>query len=297
MTMNREQDIHPATDAREVFVIHGRNEPARKAMFDLLRALGLHPLEWSELVAATGQGAPYVGDVLDAAFSRAHAVVVLMTPDDEVRLREQFRQDNEPEEAELKGQARPNVLFEAGRAFGRHAHRTILVEIGNLRPFSDVVGRHAIRLDDSAESRYEIALRLKTAGCPVNMDGRDWFTTGDFAAAIKLAEAVDTNQSVGSQTPSEVLPEPMISADAKEMLLATADSSDGRLLRISTGGGTMLAAGRRSFNEMGNPRSEAKWQSALEELLSCGLIRNPAGNAFEVTNNGYNFVDSLKAEQ
>jgi predicted nucleotide-binding protein len=58
-------------DARKVFVIHGRNEPARRGLFDFLRALGLEPIEWSQAIAMTGQGSPYIGDVLDAV-SRRH---------------------------------------------------------------------------------------------------------------------------------------------------------------------------------------------------------------------------------
>lgn len=222
-----------------------------------------------------------------------------MTPDDEVRLREQFRKENEPEEAELKGQARPNVLFEAGRAFGRHAHRTILVEIGNLRSFSDVVGRHAIRLDDSAESRHAIAQRLKTAGCPTNTEGTDWLSAGAFAAAIELANAEDANQSVESQSPSDVRPEPDvpgISADAAEILLAAVRSTSGRLLKVSTMGGTILKTETCSFGELGNPRSEARWKNALDELLSYNLVRHDTGNSFEVTHNGYVFADTRQTE-
>ena len=299
VTLNQEQDVHPSIDAREVFVVHGRNGAARDAMFTFLRALELHPLEWSELVNTTGQGSPYIGDVLDVAFSRAHAVVVLMTPDDEVRLREQFRHDNEPDEAEFKGQARPNVLFEAGRAFGRHAHRTILVEIGNLRPFSDVVGRHVIKLHDNAESRHAIAQRLKTAGCPANTEGTDWLSAGEFAAAIKLAEASAADQAVGFRTPSNVFQEPEatgISSDAAEILLAVAGSNSGRLLKVSTTGGTIIKAQAHSFGELGNPRSEARWKSALDELLSLNLMRHETGNSFEVTHNGFVFADSLKTE-
>ena len=155
-------DTGPSIDAQEVFVVHGRNIPARDAMFHFLRALGLHPLEWQELVAQTRQGSPYIGSILDSAFSRAHALVVLMTPDDEARLSEPFRNVNEPDEEKLKGQARPNVLFEAGMAFGRNEARTILVEIGELRAFSDVAGRHTVRFDGSAERRHELAQRLRT---------------------------------------------------------------------------------------------------------------------------------------
>lgn len=176
----------PPTDAREVFVVHGRNEPARKAMFEFLRAVGLHPLEWSEAVRATGRPTPYIGEILNAAFSRAHAVVVLLTPDDEARLRESLRVGNEPpHEVELSGQARPNVLFEAGMAMGQDEDRTVLVELGEMRPFSDIAGRHVIRLDNSSQRRQELAQRLQAAGCPVKLDGTDWHSAGDFDGALK----------------------------------------------------------------------------------------------------------------
>src|ERR1035437_5070698 len=69
-------------DARNVFVVYGRNDELRRSMFDFLRAIGLNPLEWSVAVEMTNSGAPYVGEVLDAAFSQARAVVVLLTPDE-----------------------------------------------------------------------------------------------------------------------------------------------------------------------------------------------------------------------
>ena len=178
----------PTAETREVFVVHGRNLAARDAIFDFLRALDLRPLEWSEAVEATGRPTPYIGDILDAAFSRAHSIVVLFTPDDEARLREQFKTDGDPpHEVELTGQARPNVLFEAGMAMGRNEDRTILVELGRLRPFSDVAGRHSIRFQDTTLRRQELAKRLRLAGCPVNLEGTAWHSAGDFAAALEVA--------------------------------------------------------------------------------------------------------------
>ena len=169
----------------QAFVVHGRNQKARDAMFTFLRTIGLHPLEWNEAVRATGKPMPYIGEILDAAFAQAGAVVVLMTPDDEARLNEPFRSPNDPpHETELTGQARPNVLFEAGMAMGRNAERTILVELGTLRPFSDVAGLHVIRMDNSSQRRQELAQRLESAGCPVNLEGVDWHTAGDFDTAL-----------------------------------------------------------------------------------------------------------------
>ena len=84
-TSQSSQQKRPSAGTRDVFVVHGRNTAARDALFEFLRSLDLHPLEWSEAVSATGKASPYIGEILDAAFSRAHAVLVLFTPDDEAR--------------------------------------------------------------------------------------------------------------------------------------------------------------------------------------------------------------------
>lgn len=176
-----EQAAPPAKDATKVFVVHGRDDKMRVAMFSFLRAIGLQPIEWSQAVRATGSGSPYIGDILGAAFSEAQAIVVLLTPDDEARLRQRLAQDGDPpHETKLSGQARPNVLFEAGMAMGRDPDRTVLVEVGSLRPFSDIGGRHTIRFDGSSPRRQELAERLRTAGCAVKLDGTDWHSAGEF---------------------------------------------------------------------------------------------------------------------
>lgn len=166
-------------DPRKVFVIHGRNEVARKALFDFLRAIGLDPIEWSQAVAMTGKGSPYIGEVLDTAFAAAQAVVVLQTPDDVAYLHESLSYPGDPE-CTPQMQPRPNVLFEAGMAMGRDENRTIMVELGRVKVFSDAHGRHAVRLDNSVGKRQELATRLTTAGCAVNTTGTDWHDAGDF---------------------------------------------------------------------------------------------------------------------
>ncbi len=171
--------------SRNVFVIHGRNDSARGAMFEFLRSVGLQPIEWAKAVDATAHGSPYVGAVLDKAFSMARAVVVLMTPDDEARLTPALRSPHDPSyEAVLTGQARPNVLFEAGMSMARDETRTVLVELGGLRPFSDIAGRHVIKMNNTSQRRQELAQRLERAGCPVDLKGTNWHTAGDFDSAL-----------------------------------------------------------------------------------------------------------------
>jgi predicted nucleotide-binding protein len=172
----------PIDPRRRVFVIHGRNGQARMAMFDFLRALDLRPLEWEELVRETEQATPFVGEVVAHAFTMAQAVMVLLTPDDVVKLDEKLGLRTDPGyELETMAQARPNVLFEAGMAFALDPRRTVIVEIGELRPFSDLGGRNSIRLDGTVEKLHKIATRLKGAGCAVNIDGADWMDARRFA--------------------------------------------------------------------------------------------------------------------
>lgn len=167
-----------------VFVVHGRNEKIRKALFAFLNSIDVKPLEWSKALALTKKGSPYNGEVLDAAFRKAKAIVVLFTPDDEAKLKPEFIKDGDPNfERSLTGQPRPNVLFEAGMAFGRHPNSTVLVHVGKIRDISDVAGRQLVNLANTVGSRHQLIVKLKAAGCTVDDSGEDWQTQGDFSLA------------------------------------------------------------------------------------------------------------------
>ena len=180
-----------AADNRTVFVVHGRNIEARDGMFTLLRSLNLHPLEWAQAKQRTGKPSPYIGEILQSAFEHAQAILVLLTGDDEARLREDFHKSSDPDiEKRLVPQARPNVLFEAGMAMGREPTRTIIVQIGNLREFSDISGIHVIRINKSPSWRKELVESLKNAQCDVDDTGQDWLTVGSDQFTEALENAV-----------------------------------------------------------------------------------------------------------
>lgn len=151
-------------------------------MFDFLRSINLAPMEWTQAVQLTGHASPYIGDVLDVAFSHAQAVVVLQTPDEIAYLQPRYGAGEHDPDTQPAPQARPNVLFEAGMAMGRNPRRTVLVEVGRVRQFSDIAGRNVVRLDNSVDRRQALAERLKAAGCDVRTTGSDWYRTGDFTA-------------------------------------------------------------------------------------------------------------------
>jgi len=165
----------------QVFVVHGRDQAAKDAMFAFLRAIGVKPIEWNSALAMSKKAAPFIREILDAAFASARAIVVLLTPDDFAQLRaDLLTPKDKPYERTLTGQARPNVLFEAGMAFVTHPGQTVLVQLGTLREFSDVAGRHVVHMTNEFEKRQELATKLKNAGCDVDTTGSDWVTDGDF---------------------------------------------------------------------------------------------------------------------
>ena len=193
-----------ADDPTAVFVVHGRDREAKEALWSFLKSIGLRPLDWEEdLVALTGQGTPYVGQVLDAAFRHAQAVVVLVTPDDMVKLHSDLVEAGEDAfELELTGQPRPNVLLEAGMALGFNPTRTILVEIGRRRPISDLGGRHTIRLATEATLRG-LARRLEVAGCAVDRTlDETWSDPGRFSRLGAHSRRYDGPPNGQSDDPS-----------------------------------------------------------------------------------------------
>lgn len=160
----------PADDiTRNVFVVHGRDEQARVALFGFLEALGLHPLGWETLVAATGSAAPYLRDVIMTGIAMAQAAVVLMTPDDVVRLHPQLHQaDEDNHETVETMQARPNVILELGMALATYADRTIVLYAGKHRPMADLNGLNYVTLNGSGECLDKVISRLQTAGCQMS---------------------------------------------------------------------------------------------------------------------------------
>lgn len=201
-------DDSPTADSRNVFVIHGRNAKANEELFAFLRALDLNPIEWSEARSLTRKGSPYTSEILDAAFAAAQAIVVLQTPDDVAYLHESLTYPGDTE-TQAQMQPRANVLFEAGMALGRDEARTIIVELGKVKVFSDIHGRHVVRLDNDIKNRQELANRLRDAGCAVKTTGTSWHTAGDLTPPAPPGGGLPLGRKLPS---SETLGHPRIAA-------------------------------------------------------------------------------------
>jgi predicted nucleotide-binding protein len=177
-------------DKRSVFIVSGRDTEATSALVQVLRAMNLRIVEWAHAVIRTGVPNPYTGDVVATGLRMADAAIVVITPDDMVRLRPDLLYDDDGEtERTIRGQARPNVIYEAGYADALGLNRTLIIEIGQSKPFSDIAGRNTLRYDGSPAKRNSLAQRLRLAGVEPDTDGDEWLIVGDVAGAITRAAA------------------------------------------------------------------------------------------------------------
>lgn len=186
--MNTPQlEVPVAPDPKKVFIIHGRNKDAKVAIEHFLKALKLEPIDFDELAADLG-GTPFVGDIVRAGMERARGIIGLFTPDEFSALRPDFRQKNDNKVDIQRWQARPNVIFEAGMAYGMAPDNTILVTLGSeVSLFSDVSGIHILRLDNTPASRGSFRQKLIGIKCDVDQRTNAWTDpsrSGDFERCV-----------------------------------------------------------------------------------------------------------------
>ena len=176
-------------------MIAGSNTQALAAMLELLRAMGVKAIGWSDAVEAAKPESTTAA-VVDAGTSATDATIVMFTGDDEVRLRREFRHGGASSgDATFRVQARPNVLFEAGMAYMKAPHNTLFVVCGQQKIHDEVAGGNRIDIHDDPNWRQVLATRLRDSGVNVGDDSKAWRTAGDFSSAIPVYEG----------TPREVL--------------------------------------------------------------------------------------------
>lgn len=156
------------TDHRDVFIVHGRNLKAVNIMATFLRAIGLRHLSLPHVATRLGASAPHTWNLVYAGLAMAQAIIVLLTGDEIALLSPHLAGRGTPD---VRWQARPNVLLEAGIALGMYTHRTILVcRSPDLLP-SDLAGHLAITVE-GVDWRDALIGRLESARCRIKRTSR-----------------------------------------------------------------------------------------------------------------------------
>jgi predicted nucleotide-binding protein len=159
---NKVSTIDAIVDPKKVFVVHGRDIERLNAINNLLKKIDLSSVSWEEAIKYTGKTAPFISEIIAAAFNNVQAVIVLFTGDEMVHLHEKFcsADDIKKRENELQRQSRPNVIFEAGYSFGLYPNRTIFVKTEEHKDFSDLSGIYLMPFDNSDASEKALINRL-----------------------------------------------------------------------------------------------------------------------------------------
>ena len=92
-------------------------------------------------------------------------------------------------------------------------------------------------------------------------------------------------------------PASQLSTKARELILAATANNEGHIHLLRTNQGKIIDAGGKTMNEFGDRRSEAEWESALNQLETNGFVSDPSGKRtyFEVTGEGFSIADELRA--
>lgn len=176
------EPVFTPSPKRDVFVVKGRDSKAEAALEALLMALDLRIVTWDDAVRGCNVGTPSTIDIVRSGMRLADAVVVLMTPDDLGRVKPEFSQPHDDSrEARLTGQARQNVVFEAGWAMGVDPAHVVIVKVGEVRALSDIDGLNYVNLTGDISSRKSLVGRLKNCDLAVDDSRESWRTAGEFS--------------------------------------------------------------------------------------------------------------------
>jgi hypothetical protein len=156
-----------------------------------------------------------------------------------------------------------------------------------------------VRLDSVDNRQYEALVEFKES-CRQRGLFAEYQDLTEFRDKFRndLARTVNRlfpNTEEVSQ--DQVPPPPSLSPEAIELLAEAVKDRHGIIMKLATLGGTHIQTNNRQFVELGNPRSEARWRRAVDELETSGLIedRGGKGEVFSLTDAGYKVADAFGA--
>ena len=115
---------------------------------------------------------------------------------------------------------------------------------------------------------------------------------------VELVQASNESKD-DMENQSPVVGRSHLSEDASELLMAAAKDPYGTIVKIRLMNGLVIQTNNWSSGEVGNRRSEARWEGALDDLVEIGFVgvRLVKGSeVFEVTREGYIAADGFQGQ-
>ena len=112
------------------------------------------------------------------------------------------------------------------------------------------------------------------------------------SAATDVPDAGKPRETAGNDRQDDL----HLSEEAQQLLLEAVADRHGAILRTRTFGGQSIQTNGRTFGDPGDRRSEARWEYALDQLVSLELVveRGYKGEVFEVAELGYQLAERIR---
>lgn len=187
------------------------------------------------------------------------------------------------------------VVFELGARWGVKKHLIPVLSPGTSPSVlaGPLKGLNALQLDSAAQIHQlveDLGRKLKIApqsAAAYQKHIEAILENATEHAAATEEESITTNQDATA---------PSLSDAAKRLLLEVSQDRGGHVMMMQCLGGMSVDTNGKNLIEQGNPRSEAMWEGAIQELLDHALLQEQGskGEVFKITIEGYRVADLLR---
>ncbi len=163
----------------------------------------------------------------------------------------------------------------------------------------DLTGTPLVQYQCTAFNKDDTWLLIRSVNGKLEQPHDERVLRGNFDAnwptlQRKIAK-IDAQTQVEAENPKE----PDLSQEAQAILVETLQDRGGGLLAIKYSGGYTVQTNGKNLTSRRDAREEATFRSAINDLVSRGLIepRGNKGTSFALTKRGFDLADNLRSLQ
>ena len=182
------------------------------------------------------------------------------------------------------------VIFEIGARWGAQKPMIPLLAAGATPEHLEgpLAGINALNSGEEGQVHQLVENAASYLGLKPDNPSSYLATIKELVRLSKKAVAIDPMQG-------SIPAAPQLSEDVKELLSEAAADKMGMILVDRMMSGVAIRTNGKGFGEMGNKRSEAKWEQAINDLIDHGFVedREGIGEVFNVTHRGFQVADGI----